>query len=103
MYSTYKVTTVQPGKKYTVSLNDLFGDEERDIVMDVQLPAIPETQGKFYFKIYLNFDILTLISENYPLVVAKVSYTNLITKAPGDAVGFVNVNRTATELEKREV
>lgn len=45
VHTTYKVTAVQQGKRYTIGMNDLFGDEERDIVLELHLPPLTSAQG----------------------------------------------------------
>ena len=88
-----------------VALNDLFGDEERDIVLDLRLSPVSGPQGSLPHHstpllLALPARQLILNVEDTPLVIVKVQYNNLITKEPGNVVGNLSVNRTPTEVER---
>lgn len=62
MHTSYKVETKQEGKKFIVSLNDLFGDEERDLVLDLKLGLLGELTGIFVFDFFDSIRILAFFA-----------------------------------------
>lgn len=50
IHSTYPTNTIQKGKKYKINLNDMFGDEERDAVCELNLPALSGPKGMLAHK-----------------------------------------------------
>jgi hypothetical protein len=73
-------TEIVPKKQYSLAIGDLFSEEERDILVDIRVPAVSgEVMGQ-------------------PLLTSQVKYMNVILESTGRDEVVTCINRTGTEL-----
>lgn len=75
--TAFTVNELEAGREYVVDMGDLFGEEERDVLLDVTLPAVPAA------------------TDAHSLVTAELKYLNVVTAGSDVQTATVAVPRTA--------
>jgi len=83
--TSFAKTTVEEGKKYSVQIGDIFSEEQRDVLIDVSLPAIQSP------------------TEQYQLLSVQVKYFNVVLAQTHTINGTVSIQRTQDEPTNPQV
>jgi hypothetical protein len=89
----FKTVEEMPQKRFTVTLGDIQSEEEKDILAEIKLPALPA------------------VNNNVPIVKLSLTYFNVLTSKQEDKMATITVNRpekvsstqmvTAKEIDKQ--